>query len=261
MSDDDLDRPEESASADVTLISRGVTITAHVEVSDTYVVVVRPTGGGPGWDSTAIEVGDAVELYWVGGQEERTLAGTVTQLEAGEDARWHLAVKGQAERSQRRKAVRARVEVPVIIPWAGGQMTGNTVDLSESGMRALMDGWGLPPEPGTPTQLSLDLGDALAPPARRVRVDVDPRRPVAPGHEVRSTCRRRPPTPCAGGCSRPSATSGPPRGADHRRRRSGSPGSVRAPRGALACRSPAGGADPGPQLLRDPVDPPPGAPT
>ena len=156
-----VDRPEESASADVTLISRGVTLTAQVEISDTYVVVVRPTGGGPGWDSTPIDVGDAVELYWVGGQEERTLGGTVTQIEAGEDARWHLAVKGQAQRSQRRKAVRARVEVPVIIPWAGGQMTGNTVDLSEGGMRALMDGWGLPPEPGTPTQLSLDLGDGL----------------------------------------------------------------------------------------------------
>jgi hypothetical protein len=156
-----VDRPEESASADVTLISRGITITAHVEVSDTYVVVVRPTGGGPGWDSTAIERGDAVELYWVGGQEERTLAGTVTQLEDGAEARWHLSVSGQAERSQRRKAVRARVEVPVIIPWAGGQMTGHTVDLSEGGIRALVDGWGLPPEPGTPTQLSLDVGEAL----------------------------------------------------------------------------------------------------
>ena len=123
--------------------------------------MVRPTGGGPGWESAEIQVGDAIELYWVGGQEERTLAGTVSQLEGGADARWHLAVAGQAERSQRRKAVRARVEVPVIIPWAGGQITGHTVDLSEGGMRALMDGWGLPPEPGTPTQVSLDVGDAL----------------------------------------------------------------------------------------------------
>lgn len=165
MTDADLDqfvdRPEESASADVTLIARGITVTAHVEVSDTYVVVVRPIGGAPGWDSAEIGLGDSVELYWVGGQEERTLAGTVTQLEEGPDARWHLAVSGQAERSQRRKAVRARVQVPVIIPWAGGQMTGSTVDLSEGGMRALMDGWGLPPESGTPTQVSLDLVDAL----------------------------------------------------------------------------------------------------
>jgi hypothetical protein len=155
------DRPEESASADVTVISRGLTITAQVEVSETSVVVVRPTGGGPGWDSAEIQLGDAVELYWVGGQEERTLAGTLSQVEGGPEPRWHLKVSGQAERSQRRKAVRARVGVPVIIPWAGAQMNGSTVDLSESGMRALMDGWGLPPESGTPTQVSLDLDDAL----------------------------------------------------------------------------------------------------
>ncbi|TFV90035.1 PilZ domain-containing protein [Blastococcus sp. CT_GayMR16] len=156
-----IDRPEESASADVTVISRGLTITAHVEVSDTYLVVVRPTGGAPGWESAEIRPGDAVELYWVGGQEERTLGGTVSQVEDGSERRWHLTVSGQAERSQRRKAVRAQVAVPVIIPWAGAQMTGRTVDLSEGGMRALMDGWGLPPESGTPTQVSLDLDDAL----------------------------------------------------------------------------------------------------
>jgi hypothetical protein len=165
MTDPNLDRyihrPEESASADVTVISRGVTVTAQVEVSDTYVVVIRPTGGPPGWDSAEIQLGDAIELYWVGGQEERTLAGTVSQVEGGADARWHLAVSGMAERSQRRKAVRARVAVPVIIPWAGAQMTGNTVDLSEGGMRALMDGWGVPLDPGTPSQVSLTLDEAL----------------------------------------------------------------------------------------------------
>jgi len=165
MTDPDLDRyinrPEESASADVTVISRGITITAQVEVSDTYLVVVRPTSGGPGWDSEEIQVGDAIELYWVGGQEERTLAGTISQVEGGADPRWHLAVSGQAERSQRRKAVRARVSIPVIVPWARGQMTGKTVDRSEGGMRALMDGWGIPPEPGTRSQVSLDLDDAL----------------------------------------------------------------------------------------------------
>ena len=174
-------------------------------MSDTYVVVVRPTGGGPGWDSTPIEVGDAVELYWVGGQEERTLGGTVTQLEAGEDARWHLAVKGQAQRSQRRKAVRARVEVPVIIPWAGGQMTGSTVDLSEGGMRALMDGWGTPARARDADPAEPRPRRRAPPPARRVRVDVDPRCPVAPGHEVRGGAgegRRRAP---------PAGVPGPPR--------------------------------------------------
>jgi hypothetical protein len=152
-----IHRPEESAAADVTLISRGLTITAHVEVSDTYLVVVRPTSGGPGWESAEIQVGDPVELYWIGGEEERTLAGTVSQVEGGAEARWHVAVSGQAERSQRRKAVRARVELEVLIPWAGAQMSGVTVDVSEGGMRALMDGWGLPPDAGTPSQVTLML--------------------------------------------------------------------------------------------------------
>jgi hypothetical protein len=161
MTDPYLDRPEESASADVTLISRGITVTAHVEVSDVSLVVVVPTGDAAPWEDADLQEGDAVELYWIGGQEERTLAGTISQIDRGADPRWHLAVAGQAERSQRRKAVRARVSVPVIIPWAGSQMTGSTVDLSEGGMRALMDGWGVPLDPGTPSQVSLTLDDAL----------------------------------------------------------------------------------------------------
>ena len=156
--DQNLDRPEESGFADVTLVTRGVTVTASVEVSDTSVVIVRPQGDQSTCD---LEPGESVELYWVGGHEERTLPGVLTSLEGGTEPRWQIAVKGQAERSQRRKAVRARVAVPVIVPWAGSQMTGTTVDLSEGGMRALVDGWGLPPEPGTPTQLTVEVDDEL----------------------------------------------------------------------------------------------------
>ena len=160
MLDQNLDRPEESTSADVTLVTRGITVPVSVEVSSTGVVVVRPSGDGPP-DRDSIQLGDAIELYWVGGYEERTLGGVVSSIESGAEPRWHLSVKGQAERSQRRKAVRARVQVPVIIPWGGRQMEGTTVDLSEAGMRALMDGWGIPMESGTTTQLTLDVDDAL----------------------------------------------------------------------------------------------------
>jgi hypothetical protein len=160
MLDENLDRPEESGFADVTLVSKGITVTASVEVSSTGLVVVRPSAGGP-HHQNAIQIGDAVELYWVGGEEERTLGGTVSDIEGGDEPLWHLKVSGQAERSQRRKAVRGRAEIPVIIPWAGAQMEGRTVDLSEAGMRALMDGWGVPLEPGTLTQLTLTLDDAL----------------------------------------------------------------------------------------------------
>ena len=156
--DENLHRPEESGSADVTLLARGVTVTASVEVSSTGLVVVRPD---PEFPQDDLQLGDRVELYWVGGNEERTLGGEVTSIEGGAEPRWHIAVSGLAERSQRRKAVRARVEIEVLIPWAGGQLTGVTVDLSEGGMRALMNGWGLPPEAGTTTQLSLTMDDAL----------------------------------------------------------------------------------------------------
>jgi hypothetical protein len=156
--DENLHRPEESGSADVTLLARGVTVTASVEESSTGLVIVRPDPSRP---QDEIQTGDRVELYWVGGNEERTLGGEVSSIEVGPEPRWHISVSGMAERSQRRKAVRARVGVDVLIPWAGGQMTGVTVDLSEGGMRALMDGWGLPPEPGTKSQVTLTVDDAL----------------------------------------------------------------------------------------------------
>src|SRR6185503_18983979 len=100
--DENLHRPQESGSADVTLLARGITVTASVDVSSTGLVVVRPAADRP---VDGIEPGDRVELYWVGGHEERTLGGTVSSIEGGSDARWHIAVSGMAESSQRRKAV------------------------------------------------------------------------------------------------------------------------------------------------------------
>jgi hypothetical protein len=82
-------------------------------------------------------------------------------VEPGDDVRWHLAPTGPAARSQRRKAVRARVALPVYLPWADGQLVGETVDLSEAGLRALVDGWGLPPEPGTRLEVSITMGDEV----------------------------------------------------------------------------------------------------
>jgi hypothetical protein len=158
MLDETVDRPRESGSADVTLVLRGVTVTACVEVSSTDLVVVRPSVDA--LDSPAdVAVGDPVELYWVGAAEERSLRGTVREVQEDTVPRWHLAVEGPAESSQRRKAVRARVHLPVEIPWAGALMLGTTVDVSEAGMRALMDGWGVPMDPGTTSQVTLVIDD------------------------------------------------------------------------------------------------------
>jgi c-di-GMP-binding flagellar brake protein YcgR len=64
---------------------------------------------------------------------------------------------GPAGRSQRRKAVRARIALPVVLPWADHQLAGHTVDVSEAGMRAQVDGWGVPPERGTAMHVTIEL--------------------------------------------------------------------------------------------------------
>jgi hypothetical protein len=156
MDDSDVNRPPESSQADVTLITRGITVTACVDVSSEHALVVSPQSEGS-WLRTAVDHGDKVEVFWIAGNEERTLPATVVEVDDGEQPRWHLAPTGPAARSQRRKAVRARVALPVVLPWADSQLTGTTVDLSEAGMRALVDGWGVPPENGTRMQVTIDL--------------------------------------------------------------------------------------------------------
>lgn len=156
LDDLDVNRPRESTQADVTLVARGITVTARVDVSNDFSLIVRPDGEGSAWKES-VKLGDPVEVFWIGGYEERTLPGKIAQVETGPEPRWHLAATGPAERSQRRKAVRARVELPVVLPWAGAELTGTSVDVSEAGMRALVDGWGLPPQSGTPMRVTITL--------------------------------------------------------------------------------------------------------
>lgn len=160
MADSDASRPHESSRADVTLVARGITVNASVDVSTEVSIVVRPDGEGAAW-KTSVKDGDPVELYWVGGNEERTLPARIVDVEPGEEVRWHLAPTGPAERSQRRKAVRGFVTLPVYLPWADGQLVGETVDLSEAGVRVLVDGWGLPPESGTRLEVSITVADEV----------------------------------------------------------------------------------------------------
>jgi hypothetical protein len=153
-----MERPEQSSKADVTLVTRGITVTACVVVSNEIALVVAPNGEGTAW-KTAVKPGDPVELFWVGGYEELTLPAKIRQVEEGEEPRWHLAPTGPVARSQRRRAVRAWVELPVVLPWAGATLSGRTLDLSEAGARVAVDGWGLPPERGIRTEVSITLDD------------------------------------------------------------------------------------------------------
>ena len=160
MTETTMTRPEQSSKADVTLVTRGITVTACVVVSNEMALVVAPNGEGTAW-KTAVKLGDPVELFWVGGYEELTLPAKIRQVEEGEEPRWHLVPTGPVAASQRRRAVRAWVELPVVLPWAGATLTGRTLDLSEAGARVLVDGWGLPPERGVRTEVSISLEDKV----------------------------------------------------------------------------------------------------
>ncbi|WP_147251724.1 PilZ domain-containing protein [Blastococcus sp. TF02-8] len=136
-------------------------MTASVEVSTEFLIAVRPEGEGTAW-KTAVKSGDPVELYWVAGYEEPTLPATIAAVDDDTaEILWNLQATGPAERSQRRRSVRARAELPVSLPWSDGLLTGQTVDPSEAGMRAIVDGWGVPSDSGTRTEVSIDLDDRL----------------------------------------------------------------------------------------------------
>jgi hypothetical protein len=156
MDEIDVNRPAERSQADVTLVTRGITVTACVDVSTDHALVVSPQSEESGW-KTRVDLADKVEVFWVAGNEERTLPAQIVEVEGGAEPRWHLVPTGPAGRSQRRKAVRARIALPVVLPWADHQLAGHTVDVSEAGMRAQVDGWGVPPERGTAMHVTIEL--------------------------------------------------------------------------------------------------------
>lgn len=172
MSETDTDRPPASATADVALITRAITVAASVDDSTATTLVVRP--GLDGLDaSIQVKPGDLVEVYWAGAEEERSLPARVEKVEGNGSPQWHLTVTGPSGRSQRRKAVRVPVRLPVVVPGVDGEAVGATEDLSEVGCRARVDGWGLAPDPGELLTMQITLdddGDVISLRGRVVRV-------------------------------------------------------------------------------------------
>jgi hypothetical protein len=157
MTSTEFERPTEMTEADVTLVTRGITVQAKVELSNALALVIRPTAETYA-RTVGIKVGDPVELFWNTGFDERMLPAEISSVEDGRSLRWNLKVTGEATRSTRRKAVRANVELTVRLRLNNTEVKGETVDLSEAGMRALVDGWGIAPDPGTFAEVDVELG-------------------------------------------------------------------------------------------------------
>ena len=153
-----VDYPEEQRDADVMLTGRGISVNGRVEIVTEGVIVVRPSASDY-VDGSVVSVGNDVEVYWRGPQDQRMVPARVLAVEKGAVVRWRLEMTGEAEVSQRRKAVRARVQVPVEVGHASFEMTGESVDLSEAGMRVAVDGMGFEPDPGSRLDLRIKLED------------------------------------------------------------------------------------------------------
>lgn len=153
-----VDHPEEQGEADVSLTGRGISVNSRVELVSGDVITVRPSVGEY-FDQLVVAVGNQVELYWKGPDNQRTMPAEVLTVDSGAVIRWRLKATGPAEESQRRKAVRARVVLPVEAGVGSVELKGETVDISEAGIRAAFDGQGFPPDPGTTMDLVVALED------------------------------------------------------------------------------------------------------
>ncbi|SFF03945.1 PilZ domain-containing protein [Blastococcus tunisiensis] len=164
-----VDHPEEQTEAEVTLSGRGVSVTARVEVVQNEFISVRPSVG-EFVDQVVVRVGDVVEVFWRGEDTQRALPAEVVDVETGAVVRWRLRATGPAETSQRRKAVRGRIVVPVEAEYGAIDLTGSSIDLSEAGIRAEFEGLGVPPEAGAKLLLLIHLDDGdIRTPAEVVR--------------------------------------------------------------------------------------------
>jgi c-di-GMP-binding flagellar brake protein YcgR len=153
-----VDHPVEQTEAEVTLAGRGVSVSSRVEVVHDGVISVRPSVG-EFVEQVVVHVGDVVEVYWKGDDTQRMVPAEVVEVEQGAVIRWRLRMTGPAETSQRRKAVRGRVAVPVEAEYGAVDLKGKTLDLSEAGMRALFEGFGILPEAGSQLLLTFELED------------------------------------------------------------------------------------------------------
>jgi hypothetical protein len=149
--------PGVDAAADVALLGPGLSFPSRVESASRSVFVVRPSLGAFA-DRGLARVGEAAEIFWYSPEGRMGCPTRLTSVGEEPTARWVLDATGEIAPAQRRQAVRARVTLPVTVAQGDGVLAGDTVDLSEGGLRLVVEGPVPPPDPGTRTTVRLDLG-------------------------------------------------------------------------------------------------------
>ena len=110
-----------------------------------------------------LAAGEQIELVWKASGGLRSLPVVLVGIDLGEPPRWRLRRAGVAKRGQRRDAVRAPLRAPVTLGAEGTAAHGTTVDLSEGGLRCILDHERRPAsgENDTDTRTSFRVGDVV----------------------------------------------------------------------------------------------------
>ena len=149
MSEPGIDHPEVDGEAQVSLPGRGITVSSRVESLDGDVLALRPSVSDF-VDQSVVTQGTLVEVQWQRPEDQRAAPAEVTQ---------------------RRKAVRGRVVVPVEVGTGNVELKGESSDLSEDGAKISLDGFDLQPEPGDSVDLRIELeGGVIAVKGEVIRV-------------------------------------------------------------------------------------------
>jgi hypothetical protein len=157
-------------------------------------LVFRPHGSGPALPGPRRPAGPwpdppgprvPAELVWVTAGELRVAPAQVVEVldaaDPGEAPGWRVALLGPPAAGQRREAVRASVHWPLDVADAGGaagSLVGETVDVSEAGVRARVRAEGGAARPHRWQEVVLTLrtagGELVVPASVRRVQDADP---------------------------------------------------------------------------------------
>ena len=144
-----VDHPEEKAVVDVIVPGRGELLMSWVEAVQDGEITVTMAQNRAG-QRVRLDTGERLDLVWKGGEGLRAMPVQLTGTEGGDNPVWRLRPMGPASRGQRRGAVRTPLRLPVAVTAGAMECRGSTIDVSESGLRVLLD---VPdgPEPGAAT--------------------------------------------------------------------------------------------------------------
>jgi PilZ domain len=178
------DYPEVRTVVDLLPSSRPDAMISWVEEAHSTELVLAPAEDRAR-QPRRLAVGERLDVVWRGPTDLLSLPAELTDIEDGADPVWHLRPLGPAIRGQRRASVRAPMVTSVWFEGPQDTVRATTLDVSEGGLRVLLDARASdePPDervdgapvPGSVVPLVLTLGDVDLPcrgeVLRRIRRD------------------------------------------------------------------------------------------